>query len=500
MTKFENQRNDQGPNPRAPALRHSDFGLLSDFGIRISDFVLLLGLLSLVSPSVPAASPPTTDYSSVDSIFSSHCLDCHASTDPEGQLVLESYETLTNGGELGPAIVPGKSADSLLVKMIEGHFEKNGKKKIMPPGKRKKLTAEEIATIKAWIDTGARPPALPLAPKELVVPKIPPKVSPRNPVNALAWSAAANLVAVARYTEVELRSPADLSLTRTLTGHRGNVNALVFSSDGSQLFAAGGQPALSGEVRQWNIPDGKLVRSFVGHKDALYSMALSPDGKTLATGSYDQKIKLWNVETGKEIRTLSGHNGCVFDLAFRPDGKLLASASADRTVKLWDVLSGERRETLSQSFKDLYTVAFTPDGKRVLAGGADNRIRVWAVSETAAETTNPLLESKFAHEGAILNLVFSADGRTLVSSADDRTVKLWDAAQMKERFPLEKQPDWPPALAFVTDKTVLVGRLDGSLATYDAATGKLMATVEPNARERQATQANKSTNGVAIEN
>jgi mono/diheme cytochrome c family protein len=157
MTKFENQRNDQGPNPRAPALRHSDFGLLSDFGIRISDFVLLLGLLSLVSPSVPAASPPTTDYSSVDSIFSSHCLDCHASTDPEGQLVLESYETLTNGGELGPAILPGKSADSLLVKMIEGRFEKNGKKKIMPPGKRKKLTAEEIATIKAWIDGGAKP-------------------------------------------------------------------------------------------------------------------------------------------------------------------------------------------------------------------------------------------------------------------------------------------------------------------------------------------------------
>src|SRR5207247_2854899 len=129
---------------------------------------------------------------------------------------------------------------------------------------------------------------------------------------------------------------------------------------------------------------------------------------------------LWDLQTGKETKTFSGHNGCVYDLAFRPDGKILASASADRTVKLWDVLSGERRETFSQPLKELYAVAFSPDGRHVVAGGADNRIRVWQVSESAAETTNPILHSKFAHEGAILNLVFSSDGQTLLSSSDDR--------------------------------------------------------------------------------
>src|SRR5436190_24328147 len=75
------------------------------------------------------------DYSSVQAIFSRHCLDCHASKDPEGELVLETFETLMKGGELGAALAPGHSADSLLVKMIEGRFEKEGKKKIMPPGK-----------------------------------------------------------------------------------------------------------------------------------------------------------------------------------------------------------------------------------------------------------------------------------------------------------------------------------------------------------------------------
>ena len=424
----------------------------------------------------PASLSAANDYTDVDAIFTKHCLDCHESKDPESNLVLESFETTMKGGENGVVIVPGKSDESRLVQMIEGKFYKDGKQKIMPPGKRKKLEPEEIALIKSWIDAGSKPPAEVKA-KEIVVPTIATKVSPRKPVNALAFSAAAKLVAVGGYRGVELRASEKFDSARELTGHRGNVNAVVFSGDGSQLFSAAGEPAAFGEVCQWNVADGKLVRVFEGHRDAIYSLALSPDGKILATGSYDQKIKLWNVETGKEIRTLSGHNGCVYGLAFRPDGKILASASADRTVKLWDVTSGQRRDTFSQPLKEQFAVAFSADGKKLAAGGADNRIRVWEISESAAETTNPILESKFAHEGAILNLVFSSDGKKLLSSADDRTVKVWDFAEMKELLLLEKQTDWPRALAFgANDKTVLVGRLDGTIGIYDANTGKLISS------------------------
>jgi hypothetical protein len=392
---------------------------------------------------------------------------------------MESHELLLKGGESGAVILPGKSDESLLVRMIEGKVEKDGKKRIMPPGKREKLKPEDIALIRAWIDAGAKPPAE-FKPKELVVPRIEPKVPPRRSINALAWSPAGKLVAVARYGEVELRSAETRAVVRALKGHRGNVNAVAFSSDGRFLFAGGGDAGLLGEVRQWDLTDGNLFYVFEGHKDAIYSVALSPDGKTLATGGYDQKIKLWNVETGEEIKALSGHNGCVFDLAFRPDGKILASASADRTIKLWDVASGERRDTLSQPLKEQYSVAFSPDGKRVVAGGVDNRIRVWQISETAAETTNPILLSRFAHEGAILDLVFSSDGKTLASSSDDRTVKLWDADEVKEKLLLEKQPDWPPALAFVLDnKAIAVGRLDGSLEFYDVASGKTKPASKP---------------------
>jgi len=439
---------------------------------------LALKLLATVVPftSIPAFA--ATNFTAVAAIFDKHCLDCHGAEDPEGKLVLESFDTLMKGGESGKVIVPGKSAESLLTKLIEGTLEKEGKKKIMPPGKRKKLTAEEIAAIKDWIDSGALPGA-DTVPKELVIPKIIPKVTPRKPVTAIASAPTQKLIAIARDDAVELQSFESRTTLRTFKGHRGVVNAIVFSTDGKHLFAAAGIAGLFGEVRQWNAADGALVRSFEGHKDALYALALSPDGKLLATGSYDQKIKLWNIETGAETKTLSGHNGAVFALAFRPDGKILASASADRTVKLWDVASGERRDTLGQSLKELYTVVFSPDGKRLVAGGVDNRIRVWEISEKAAETTNPLLYARFAHEGAILKLVYSNDGKSLLSSASDRTVKLWDAADVKEKLLIDKQPDWPPALAFASDNAIAVGRLDGSTEFYDTTSGKVLPLPKP---------------------
>ncbi|PYJ62597.1 MAG: hypothetical protein DME24_03150, partial [Verrucomicrobia bacterium] len=437
-----------------------------------------IAAILLASPAAGSAEPP--DYSAIDAIFTEYCLDCHGSTEPEGKLIMESHELLMKGGESGAVIVPGKSDESLLVKLVEGRVEKDGRKLIMPPGKkREKLKPEQIALIKAWIDAGAKPPAE-VKIRELVTPKIEPKIPPRKAVNAIAYQPARKLIAIARYGEVELRSAETRAIVRTLHGHRGNVNAVTFSPDGKFLYAAGGEAGWLGEVRQWDLNDWNLFYVFEGHKDAIYSLAVSPDGKTLATGSYDQKIKLWNVETGEELKTLSGHNGAVFGLSFRPDGKILASASADRTVKLWDVATGERRDTLAQPLKEQYAVAFSPDGKRLVAGGVDNRIRVWQISETAAETTNPLLEARFAHEGAILNLAFASDGKTLASSADDRTVKLWDAVELKEKLSLEKQPDWSPALAFVLDNQALVvGRLDGTVAFFDVQNGKLQTPAKP---------------------
>jgi WD40 repeat protein/mono/diheme cytochrome c family protein len=430
-----------------------------------------------------AAAP---DYAAVHQIFQRECVECHASQDPEGGLVMESYADLMKGGKAGPAITPGNASDSLLVKFLEGRSDRKGKNQFMPPGKREHLPPKEIALIRAWIDAGAKPPAQEMASrKELKVPLIAPKTQPRRAIKSVAWSETAGMFAVARYGEVELFKPGTSEPKHSLTGHVGAVNAVAFSRDGKFIFAAAGQTGLFGEIRQWDVASGKLVQVFEGHLDALYAVAVSPDGKLMASGGYDQQIILWDINSGKQTRTLKGHNGCVYDLDFRTDGKILASASADRTVKLWDVASGERRDTLSQSVKEIYSVAFSLDGKRLAGAGVDSRIRVWEISERATETTNPLLYSKFGHEGAILNLAFSPDGKWLVSTAEDRTVKLWDFRPMREIRILEKQPDWAPGLAFgQAGQQIIVGRLDGTFGLYQAASGE---PVSPPSRLTQTT-------------
>ncbi len=427
-------------------------------------------------------------------LFQQYCLDCHGKQDPEGGLVMEDHASLMKGGETGAAVLPGKSADSLLVKFLEGRSGKEGKNQFMPPGKKKHLEPAEIALIKAWIDAGAKAPAAGSA-LTLNIPKIAPKVAPAKSVTSLAYSTQAKLIAAGRYGEIELLDSATHKVLRTLLGHRGNVTALAFSTDGKQLFAAAGDPGLIGEVRHWNVADGKLIRSWDAHSDALYALALSPDGKTLATGSYDQRIKLWDTATGKELRTLKGHNGAVFGLAFRPDGRVLASASADRTVKLWNPENGARLDTFSQPTKELFAVAFAPDGKTVVAAGADNRIRLWSVTDKALEGSNKLLYTRFGHEGSILKLAFSVDGKTLVSSAADKTVKLWNAAEITERSQLEKQSDWAPALTVTSSGALIIGRLDGSLGYYDAASGQaLKPAAKKSAKLRLLPAANR--NGV----
>ena len=430
--------------------------------------VIFLGL-SVQSPAAPV------DFSAkIAPLFQEHCIDCHGKDDPDGDFILETYADLLKGGENGKAIEPGNAQDSLLVKFLEGRSGKDGKNKFMPPGKKEHLKPEEIALIRAWIDSGAPAPAAERTLTEVLasLPKIAPKTERKKAIHALAFSPQAKLIAVGTYGTVQILDGATRQPVRSIDGIAGKVNALVFSADGTLLFGAAGEPGISGVAYQWKVSDGALVRKYEGHKDTLYALALSPDGHTLGTGSYDQKIKLWNVADGTERKTLAGHNGGVFGLSFRPDGKVLASASADRTVKLWDTASGARLDTFSQPFKDQTAVAFSPDGKVVASAGVDSRIRIWTISEKAVEGSNPMVTSRYAHEGAILNLAFSPDGKLLVSSAADKTVKVWDAVSMTEKVVLETQPDWSPAIVLLEGGQLALGRLDGSLAYYDTATGK----------------------------
>lgn len=432
--------------------------------------ILFIAVLPIAAPA------QTVDYTKqIAPLLEQYCVDCHSADDADGEFALDTFAALMKGGEEGAAVLAGKANDSLLVKFLEGRSGRGGKNEFMPPGKRDKLKPEEIALIKAWIDAGAKGPVVSEAkpmPKEVITPKIMPTVAPQRSIQAVAFSAKAQLIAVGRHGGVELLNPVTRAVVRKLGGFKGKVNAVAFSPDGAAVYGAGGEAGIVGVVQSWKVADGMALQRFEGHLDAAYALAVAPDGRMIATGAYDQKIRLWDAATGKEIALLKGHNGAVNGLAFRPDGAVLASASADRTVKLWSIPGGQRLDTLSQPTKEQTSVVFSADGSRLFAAGADNRIRLWNVSAAAKEGTNTIVTSRFAHEGDILHLALSADGRLLASAATDKSLKLWDAMSLTEKRLLEKQPDWSAALAF-TDKAQLVaGRVDGSLAVYEAATGK----------------------------
>jgi len=388
-------------------------------------------------------------------VLSANCIGCHSASAKMGKLNLESFEDIKR------VIVPGKSADSRLYLLISGKAQPS-----MPLG-GKPLAEGEIDLIRRWIDAGAVPPkpgeAMPVS---QAVPAIKPRTAVKPEIGSLAWRPDGKMLALGSFKEVRLVDPAGNKTLATLSGHVEEVRALAFSRDGKLLAAAGGLPARSGEVKIWDVETRKEIRTIQGHTDCIYAVAFSPDGKSLATSSYDKLIKLWDAGTGKEIRTLKDHIDAVYALAFTPDGKRIVSGAADRSVKVWDVASGERLYTMSEPLDGLNTIALDPTGTKVAAGGLDKTIRIWQLGEKGATLQNSLI----AHEDAILKLAWSPDGKTLVSSSADKTIKIFNAADLTEIKTFDHQPDWVLSLAFAPDgKSFAAGRYNGSFEIYHTA-------------------------------
>ena len=169
-------------------------------------------------------------------------------------------------------------------------------------------------------------------------------------------------------------------------------------------------------------------------------MDFSPDGRWLASGSFDHTVRLWSVFGGAPVRTLKGHTEAVVSVAFSPDGQWLASGGDDSKVRIWRVDTTAAWRTLDNDARHVYGVAFSPDGRYLAAGGRDKgplgeiaqkmfgatraggrgtSIRVWEVERGLVAATLA------GHDDDVNDLQFSADGRWLASAGEDRTVVLW---------------------------------------------------------------------------
>lgn len=172
----------------------------------------------------------------------------------------------------------------------------------------------------------------------------------------------------------KVRKASDAALLRTLRGHREAVLSVAFSPDGS-ILASGSR---DGTAKLWRVSNGALLRTLDGHESPVGSVEFSPDGSLLASASGDHTITLWRVSDGTLLRTLEGHDDWVSSVDFSPDGNLLASASDDATVRLWKVSDGALLQILEHN-NTVYSAVFSPDGDILASGSRDGTVRLWKV-------------------------------------------------------------------------------------------------------------------------
>jgi len=253
-----------------------------------------------------------------------------------------------------------------------------------------------------------------------------------------------------------------------LEGHTSAVNSVAFSPDGKTLASA----SWDNTIKLWNISTGKLISTFIGHTDAVSSVAFSPDGKTLASASLDKTIILWNISTGKPISTLTGHTGAVWGVAFSPDGKTLASASWDKTIILWNISTGKLISTFIGHSNTVSSVAFSPDGKTLASASLDKTIILWNIS------TGKQISTFTGHSNTVLSVAFSPDGKTLASGSKDNTIKLWNISTGKLISTFIGHTDAVSSVAFSPDgKTLASASNDTTIKLWNISAKKPISTL-----------------------
>ena len=263
---------------------------------------------------------------------------------------------------------------------------------------------------------------------------------PHGGALVVAFSPDGKLLASERWGEgIDLWDTSTWSSMHTLKEHREAVWSLDFSKDGRRLASGGSD----GKAILWDVKSGKPLQIFMRLEDKYRSqrhlarpVALSPNGKRLAAGHQDSKILIWNLKSRKEVTKHPGHEGAVFDVAFSPDGKKLYSGGRDATIRTWDVRSGKEIRRVADPVAAVLSLDLSPDGETLVTGGKDESVELWAASTGDSLKKWPLRDrEKLRKDGQggvsyyprpALSVDFSPQGDAILVAAGDDQVLVLD--------------------------------------------------------------------------
>jgi WD40 repeat protein len=278
---------------------------------------------------------------------------------------------------------------------------------------------------------------------------------------------------------------------RRLEGHTDSVLSLAFSPDGTHVISGVGNigssvpnpqndRVLEPEVWWWDLVDTRAeIRQLRGHRDWVWSVAISPDGQWAASGAgplrlpadgrADTSVRVWNLETGEETHRFEGHTDTVQGLVFMPDGTHILSASWDGTVRQWSLTEDEDEGRIVFDGHEgrILSIGLSADGKRALTASTDDTIALWDVL-----TGEDILRFT-GHTGNVNQAILNPDETLVASASSDGTLRLWDATSGEEIGRLEGHTAGVTGVAFSPDGGQLLSTSrDATVRLWDVATGQ----------------------------